>query len=405
MSDERPRQPPVPAPGDGVPDPTSSGAVHQHWHEQVLGRLQHPEQPAQPAHGAASAPTPLSATSVAEPDGAGSARRARPAQPVVPLPAATSPSRLPEPGAQPPDEFLAAPPTGSVRGADVRAAEVGPGAATEARRRRLARRPAQPRALHWLLNLRGLVGGDATPTWLTEAWRGVQTPVPTGRRVLVVSSHGGAGATTVAVTLTQVLRAHRRDGVALVQTGTGRGGVVGRVPQVVSDLATARRGLQQLAQRQWQELVIAPGSDDPRDVLEVSTELRRRFAFTVLDAGAELTAHLGHVDAVVLVGDATVRGVDALQECRRILLSRGVPEDRVLSVVTGVAGDPGTSLRSAVSALRGLGHRAHPVGWDRHLAGAAEIRLELLARRTTLQVSQLTGEVVAAAAGVGTGER
>ncbi|MGL5930900.1 MAG: hypothetical protein ACRCY8_18360 [Dermatophilaceae bacterium] len=259
----------------------------------------------------------------------------------------------------------------------------------------LSARPARSAFGRVAAHLRGLVGSDAAPGELAQAWEQQQAPVSTGRRVWVAGSHGGAGTTTLAVCLAQELHARRLDGVALVDAAPGRVGLADRLlhpPQ--ADVAT---GVRMPHERSRSLLSFAP-STEPEAAERLATDLRRVAGMTLTDGGQRLPGSHRQAEAVVVVAECSVRGIGAAGVAVEEATAAGWAPERLLLVLTKPTPTSGVSTVWAMRAVGSLGVPGMVMHHDRHLAGAATIDPGLLAPRTAVDVARIAGHVVTVAA-------
>ncbi len=275
--------------------------------------------------------------------------------------------------------------------------------------RRLSARPARTAKQRWLATARALLVPDDRAVSLTEAISRVALPVATGRRICVFGAHGGAGATTVALCLASLAATYRDDPVALVDASAAHGGLLTRLrsaPTMSVEAAARHLGGSVQPPRallRGQGLhVFSPAARSATG--QLLDEIQRRAGVTFVDiaiadpasvtngdpGSAGLSAH-----ASVIVAENTVRGLAAVHECLNGLhhaeMAGGTPvvifSERVAS--SGVGRD---WLEGGVSSAASY-HVFH-VPPDRHLAGAAQMRLDLLAPDTSLALTQIAATVI-----------
>ncbi|MCH1865806.1 hypothetical protein, partial [Nocardioides sp. CFH 31398] len=250
-----------------------------------------------------------------------------------------------------------------------------------------------------------LVAADDTPTRLAEAARVVQTPVSTGRRVLVLGSVGGSGATTTAVVLARVLAHARSDGAAVVAApgdrdalslALGARGSCTTSSALTALAANVDRVEDVLATTDVPHLrAVTRAGVDPRAVAALADRLGRRHAFTVVDGGMALyhpAARLAH--AVVLTVVPSVAGVHAASAVLDDLVKAGVSTHRLLPVVVDTGRDTGLDASRAAFLLAGRAQAPVTVAADRHLAGGARLDLEALADPASVSAWELAARVV-----------
>lgn len=270
--------------------------------------------------------------------------------------------------------------------------------------RDISTRPGQPASRRWAALLATLLRGDEEATRRAAVLARVQAPVTTGRRIIVTGAHGGAGATTVALALTDVLHAHRADGVLLLDAAGHAGGLMARLTQAPTmSVAAADRHLRDdhpeavlHPHARPIRAVLAPAHAEPAVAVDVARRLQRRVGFSVVDTDARnLDAFTPDADAMVLVAENTVRGLVCVSAAVQQRAAAGLAMQRIIVVVLERVADSGLRAGRALAEV----HRLHPVRVvvlprDRHLAGGAHLRSELLAPATTTALMQLAGEVV-----------
>lgn len=289
--------------------------------------------------------------------------------------------------------------------------------------RQISDRPAMSRTHRWGRVLAGVLRGDEEPSARVAALERLQLPVATGRRVIVSGAHGGAGATTIALALMQVLHAHRRDGVVLLDGAGNAGGLLSRLSTAPTmSVAAADRHLEQgrveavlPPHLRPHQSVLAPAASHPDVAAQVAGKVQRHVAFTVIDAGAGSVAHEKRsvdldvddptdrsagtrssvADCVVVVAENTVRGLLCVHARIREHAAQGVPGQRIMVAIVERVLDSGVTTCQ----LRREVQRVHDVPMlvlprDRHLAGGAQLRGEHLAAGTSTAITQIAAEVV-----------
>ncbi|MGG5259271.1 hypothetical protein [Phycicoccus avicenniae] len=256
----------------------------------------------------------------------------------------------------------------------------------------LSRRPARSAAGRVAAHLGALVGTDAAPSELTQAWEQEQAPVSTGRRLWVVGGHGGAGATTLAACLAHELQARRLDGVALVDDAPGRIGLADRL--VRPPHADVTTGSRQRHERSRSLLAYAPASAVAGEGERLATDLRRVAGMTLTDGGQRLPEPAARVEALLVVGECSVRGLGAAAVVLEEALRDGWTPERVLVVVSKSTPTSGVSPAKALRAVDTFGVTGLVLHHDRHLAGAAALDPTLLAPQTTVDVARIAAWAV-----------
>lgn len=289
--------------------------------------------------------------------------------------------------------------------------------------RQISARPALSRTRRWIRGLAGVLRGDEEPSVRSAALERLQSPMATGRRVIVSGAHGGAGATSIALALVEVLHAHRPDGVALVDGAGHAGGLVSRLSTAPTmSVASADRHLESgrieaVLPPHMRPIrsVLAPAAPDPDVAAQVVRKVQRHVAFTLVDAGAgpgadgarRVETDIGDAgrsgrrppstaaDCLVVVAENTVRGLLCVQASIRQHVAGGASAERILVVIVQRVADSGVTAAAARREVQ----RIHDVPVvvvprDRHLAGGAQLRTELLAPSTTTVLMQIAAEVV-----------
>lgn len=261
----------------------------------------------------------------------------------------------------------------------------------------LSRRPARSATGRLAAHLGALVGTDAAPRELTEAWEQEQEPVSTGRRAWVVAAHGGAGATTLAVCLAHELQSRRLDGVALVDASPGRIGMADRLLRPPH--ASVAEGRHQRHERSRSLLAYAPASPEHDDAERLATDLRRVAGMTLTDGGVRLPTPAARAEALVVVGECGVRGLGAAAVALEEAVAGGWDPGRVLVVVSKSTPTSGVSPAKALRAIETFGVAGLVLHHDRHLAGAAAVDPTLLAPQTSVDVARIAAWAVRTAVG------
>lgn len=270
--------------------------------------------------------------------------------------------------------------------------------------RQVSTRAGQSWSRRWAALIATVVRGDDEPDRRAEALTRIQAPVTTGRRIIVTGTHGGAGGTTVALVLANVLHAHRPDGVVLLDVAGGAGGLISRLTQAPTmGVRAADRHLRadrpEVVLRQHVRplrAVLTPADPDPAAARAVVDRLQRRVGFSVVDTDAgHLDALTPGADTLVLVAENTVRGLGCVNAAVRQRITAGLALERVVVVIIERVADSGMSGQQAVAEV----HRHHQVPVvtvprDRHLAGGADLRFELLAPATSTAFLQMAAEIV-----------
>ncbi len=289
--------------------------------------------------------------------------------------------------------------------------------------RQVSYRPATSRVGRYVSIARAVIIGDTAPTATADALARLQTPVPTGRRIVVAGAHGGAGASTVALLLADAFNAYRPDGVVLLDACGHTGGLLSRLPQAPTmsvagahkHLNAGNLGAVLRPHPRPLRAVLTPAAN-PDVTANVAARLQRRVGVSVIDTGSRRLAvtRLSRLsagpadasesacdpifegaDAAVVVCDNTVRGVLCAQATVMDCFIVGVPAAAVVVVIVGRVTDSGITLDQARREL--LRDRAVTVAAlprDRHLAGGAHVHTHLLAPRTRHAVTALAADVI-----------
>lgn len=291
--------------------------------------------------------------------------------------------------------------------------------------RMVSRRPATSRVGRLVGLVKAALGGDTTATAHTGALARLQTPVPTGRRVVVTGAHGGAGASTVALLLAEAFHLYRPDGVALLDACGHHGGLLSRLARAPTmSVAGAHRHLsagnvtavlRPQSHPVW--VVLTPPAETPVTV-NVAARLQRKVGVSVIDAGSR---HGGRervdrsgteiggpsrgagdllfegVDVAVVVCDNTVRGAACAQALVQDCVAVGIRAAAVVVVIVERETDSGITVDQVRrEILRESAATVALLPRDRHLAGGAHIHSHLLAPRTRHAVTALAADVIAA---------
>jgi len=298
----------------------------------------------------------------------------------------------------------------------------------------VSHRPATSRVGRYVGLAKTLIGGGGAPTDQVDALARLQTPLPTGRRVVVTGAHGGAGASTVALLLADTVHLYRPDGVVLLDASGHTGGLLSRLPRAPTmSVAGADKHLS----AGDIEAVVKPHQRPMRAVLtpasnahvaaRVAARLQRRVGISVVDVGTHQPARqhtdrsrndvtdptnptdptesargalIEGADAVVVVCENTVRGMLCVHAAVQDYLANGFVDASIVVVIVERVPHSGVTVTQARQEI----HQSHDVTVadvprDRHLAGGAHLHTHLLAPWTRHAVMRLAADVIDSSAG------
>ncbi len=289
--------------------------------------------------------------------------------------------------------------------------------------RTVSHRPAASRAARYVSLARAFIGGDSAPTAHADALTRLQTPVPTGRRVVVTGAHGGAGASTVALLLADAFHTYRPDGVVLLDASGHTGGLLSRLAQAPTmSVAGADKHLfagdvaAVLKPHQHPARAVLTPSAEATVTERVATRLQRRVGVSVIDVGPHRPTRqsldrprsddtspeesardllIEGADAVVVACENTVRGLLCAHAAVADNLANGFGVTSIVVVIVERVTDSGITVKQARQEVQ-KSHRvavAH-IGHDRHLAGGAHLHSPLLGARTRYLLSALAADVI-----------
>jgi MinD-like ATPase involved in chromosome partitioning or flagellar assembly len=267
--------------------------------------------------------------------------------------------------------------------------------------------------------VRGLVGGGAEKA-MASAVVGVRTPVPSGRRIAVVSARGGSGKSTVAALLGIVFGMRRPDRVLALDAELGLGSLahrlgmpVGRTlahvgPYVLTGQLSSGTQIEQAIPRHPSGLWVLPGP--PPDLaagipatgpVDTAKALERHFGVTIMDCAAGLggdtnIAAVTAAHAVVFVTHASVEGVRSA-EAGLHLLGQSVPDFPGHAIAVLVSMNPrteGLDLARAQAALRPMCADVVRLPYDRHLAAGGSIHIDQVGATTTVVATALAASAL-----------
>lgn len=290
--------------------------------------------------------------------------------------------------------------------------------------RSVSRRPATSRVGRYVGLAKTLFGGGV-PTAQVDALARLQTPLPTGRRVVVTGTHGGAGASTVALLLADTVHLYRPDGVVLLDACGHTGGLLTRLSQAPT-MSVA--GADKYLSAGDIEAVVKPHQRPVRTVLtpasnayvaaRVAARLQRWVGVSVVDVGTHQPARQrtdrphNHVtdptesargpliegaDAVVVVCENTVRGLLCVHSAVQDYLANGFVDASIVVAIVERVPDSGVTVNQARQEIRKRhGVTVAGVPRDRHLAGGAHLHPHLVATWTRRAVTRLAADVIEA---------
>ncbi|MCW2916415.1 MAG: ATPase involved in chromosome partitioning-like protein [Actinomycetia bacterium] len=249
---------------------------------------------------------------------------------------------------------------------------------------------------------------------LAELVTAVQSPVTTGRRIVVTGGRDGAGKSTVAALLGLVLAHLRSDRVLAIDADPGVLSLPSRlrVPDAtsLSDLSRAGSRISGFEDVR-PHLATGPAGlwvlagHDPEQLSPAAYQagiglLGRFFAVTVTDCGADADEEFRHglldrAHAQVLVTPATADGTFSARRTLEIQTQQGHGALLERTVVVFVAHAPRVRI-DVDQAVRRLppGVVAAELGYDRHLAAGSEITARLLAEGTYTGATRLAAQAL-----------
>lgn len=289
--------------------------------------------------------------------------------------------------------------------------------------RTVSHRPATSRVGRYVSLAKILVAGDGALTAHAEALARLQTPVPTGRRVVVTGAHGGAGASTVALLLADAFHAYRPDGVVLLDAFGHTGGLLSRLAQAPTmsvsgadkHLNTGDVGAVLKPHQRPARAVLTPAADT-QVTARVAARLQRRVGVSVIDVGTHRPTRqridrplneasdpakpargplIEGADTVVVVCENTVRGLLCVHAVVQDYLADGFADPSIVVVIVERVTDSGITLKQAQQEVqKSHGVTVTDIPRDRHLAGGAHLHSHLLATRTCHAVTGVAADVI-----------
>lgn len=262
-----------------------------------------------------------------------------------------------------------------------------------------------------------MVTGTAATRELAELAQAVQSPVTTGRRIVVMSVRGGAGRSTVTALLGTVYAARRADHVLVADADPEHGSLAWRLGLATPDglgvlaprLLAARGGglgdVDPLLPRTGAGLRLLPGGTTDggaRPARDVTRALSRFFAICVTDCGRGLDAPatvevLHEAHAAVVVAPATPDGVRSTCVGLDRVPVEALPRVTVALCTVQRGGRAALAGSTAREALARYGVPVVTLPYDRHLAAAAPIVPARIGEATVVEATRLAGHALAAA--------
>ena len=247
---------------------------------------------------------------------------------------------------------------------------------------------------------------------LAEVSTALQLPLSTGRRVAVVSVHGGAGKSTLAAVMATLYATRRADPVLAADADPYEGSLSWRLglsahpslmelaPRLIAGRGGDLRALEPLLPRTGSGLWVLPSGapGQPKLATEVTRALSRLFAVCVTDCppGIEswiTSSVLPESHAVVIVSAATPDSVRATyRTLARVVDSGYASWLRRVVVVLNEAHGSGSDLRAMVANRFGVPVLALP--YDRHLAGGGLIVPSRIGERTLFEATRIAGHAL-----------
>ncbi|MEU5883495.1 hypothetical protein [Spirillospora sp. NPDC047279] len=243
-------------------------------------------------------------------------------------------------------------------------------------------------------------------------------PVPSCRRIVVSSIRGGAGKSSVAALVADVIRQHRGDRVLAVDADPGLGSLPLRLgvssSRSLRDLASARprsweeaapylmrtdEGLWVLSCNVGQEV----GAELGYDVFQAGAgRVSRYFSTSVIDCGAGLVGGLqkdiiASAHAQVFVAPGTGDGAASAMAALHWFVEQGFGPllARTVIVLTAHTPDPDTDLVRAGRMLAGGGLAVEIMPYDRHLAAGVTIAAERVGAASRTVATRVAARVFA----------
>lgn len=279
-------------------------------------------------------------------------------------------------------------------------------------------------AHRWVGTLSRAIRPDGYPGDLERATRGVQQPVTTGRRIVLLSTEGGAGRTTAAATLAEIYGALRTDRVCAldlasapsplgdrlaVDTAVSAQEAIGAI--VLNHPSTPEDMAQVFAQPKAGVWVAHTDShEEPLNELEVEellTQVSRQCGVTVVECPPVLEdprtqSALEMAHAVLVIGSTTGNGLHNAMALHDLLAAD--PDRKHLPLATVLndhTSDNPWSRRELRRSLDQRGRIHHSMSYDRHLSTGREIHLDHLDERHRLEWVRLAATALTLARGYG----
>lgn len=280
-------------------------------------------------------------------------------------------------------------------------------------------------AIHrWAGALSRAVRADTYPGDLERATQGVQQPVTTGRRIVVMSTEGGSGRSTTVATLAAIYGALRDDRVCAIDLASAPsplgdrlsvetpvspqqaiGSIVLNHPSTPEDMALI---FAQPSDGVW--VTHAQSPEDPVTELEVEellTQVSRQCGVTVVECPPVLEdprtqAALNLAHAVLVIGSTTGNGLRNALALHNFLAD-GTDQEHlpVATVMNNRVSDNPWSARELRRVLHQHGRFHHSMSYDRHLSTGRGIRIDHLSERHRLEWIRLAATALTLARGYG----
>ncbi len=387
-----------------TPPPLPRRGIAQPWSNEILGRLQQSDKPEPDTH--RPQPGPHRAPQNMEPqttrraftDPQTTRRIVKDEQTTRVMPQGAVPAQNPLP--LHPPQTVATPPLAQTTPP---LAQATPMASDSLRSHReyehLSGRHAVPRWRRFFTWFARVFRSDDTASRVARASAGAQRPVTTGRRIVIVGASGGVGSTSVATGLAMTLAAVRNALVAFVTSGASDDLEarlnIAPLPRASSDLPTNSFDNQLAGMSVPQNgrlAAVRPHSD----TAAMSRSLGRYFAITVVDAGREPSEQLvREAHALVVVGSASASGEAAAVRCAARLRGAGANPQTIL--VALIPRTPREKPGPPAQRLRAFGLPAAVIPYDRHIAGGAALRLNLVSEETQVALGELAAAAMTSA--------
>lgn len=250
----------------------------------------------------------------------------------------------------------------------------------------------------------------------------ISAPVSSCRRIAVTSIRGGAGKSTLAALIADVIREHRGDRVVAVDADPGLGSLTRRLGVNTSgsmlQLAAARpqawAQVEACLARTHEGLYVLPAAPagaiadelDPAVFHRATGPLHRYFSAAVIDCAGGLTGSLLHdilagSHAQVFVVPGTVDGAMSARAAINWIHQNGFAALLTRTVIALVVHTPSpdADLERARQLLSTGGIPVILVPFDRHLAAGTTVSRERVGMPTATAATQITAEAFTRAVG------